>query len=128
MVVLGINSRAACFSNFHLRHCEIIFFERRRRARIDAENGHRRITRSRLRIIVKETRGIPTGYLWATSDTVQYDREPREVSGVRAEYETVFGQGDLYTFLYFFSRAAKNIKLYWPFSFKSKVFGHIGAS
>ena len=33
MVVLGINSRAACFSHFHPRHCEINFFERRRRQR-----------------------------------------------------------------------------------------------
>ena len=63
MLVLGINSRAACFSHFHSRHCEIKLFERRRRARIDAENGHRRVTRPRLRIFVKETRGIPTGYL-----------------------------------------------------------------
>ena len=79
MAVLGINSRAACFSHFHSRHCEINFFERRRRARFDAENGHRRVTRLRLRIIVKEMRVYPTGYLRAPSDTVKYDREQREV-------------------------------------------------
>ena len=55
------------------------FFERRLRARIDAENGHRRVTRPRLRIIVKETRGYPTGYLRASSDTIQHDPESREV-------------------------------------------------
>ena len=51
MVVLGINSRATCFSHFHSRHCEINFFERRRRARrVNAESGHRRrVTRLRLR-------------------------------------------------------------------------------
>ena len=50
-----------------------------RRARIDAENDHRRVTRPRLRIIVKETRGYPTGYLRAQSDTIKYDRGSREV-------------------------------------------------
>ena len=50
MVVLGVNSGAACFSHFHSRHCEINFFERRRRARIDAENGHRRVTKPRSRL------------------------------------------------------------------------------
>ena len=50
-----------------------------RRARIDAENGHRRVTRLRLRIIVKETRGYPTGYLQASSDTIQHGLESREV-------------------------------------------------
>ena len=65
MVVLGINSHMACFSHFHSRHCEINFLEERRRARIDAENGHRRVMRPRLWIIVKETWGIPTGYLRA---------------------------------------------------------------
>ena len=67
---------------FHSRHYEINFshfFKRRRRARIDAENGHRRVTRPRLRIIVKETRGYPTGYLRAPSDTLQNDLDPREV-------------------------------------------------
>ena len=54
-----------------------------RRARIGADNGHRRVTRSRLRIIVKETRGYPTGYLQAKSNTINYDRGSREVG-----YET----------------------------------------
>ena len=45
-----------------------------RRARIDAENGHQRVMRSRLRIIVKETRGYPTGYLQAQSGTIEYGR------------------------------------------------------
>ena len=49
------------------------------RARIDAENDHRRVTRPRLRIIVKETRGYPTGYLRAPSDAIKYDRESRKV-------------------------------------------------
>ena len=47
-------------------------------ARMDAENGHRRVTRSRLRIIVKETRGYPTGYLRAQPGTIEYDRGSRE--------------------------------------------------
>ena len=51
-----------------------------RRARIDAENDHRRVTRPRLRIIVKETRSYPTGHLRAQSDTIEYDRGSREVS------------------------------------------------
>ena len=55
-------------------------FEERHRARIDAENGRRRVTRPRLRIIVEETRGILTGYLRALSDAVKYDRESRKVS------------------------------------------------
>ena len=38
-----------------------------RRARIDDKNDYRRVTRPRLRIIVKETRGYPTGYLRAQS-------------------------------------------------------------
>ena len=50
-----------------------------RRARVDAENGHRRVTRPRLRIIVKETRGYPTGHLRAQSGTIGYDRRSREV-------------------------------------------------
>ena len=50
-----------------------------RRARIDAENDHRRVTRPRLRIIVKETRGYPTGYLRTPSDTIQHGPESREV-------------------------------------------------
>ena len=51
-----------------------------RRARIDAENGHRRVTRPRLRINVEETRGILTGYLRALFDAIKYDRESRKVS------------------------------------------------
>ena len=54
-----------------------------RRTRIGAENGHRGVTSPRLRIIVKETRGYPTGYLRAKSDTVKYGRGLREV-----DYET----------------------------------------
>ena len=50
-----------------------------RRARIDAENGHRRVTRPRLRITAKETRGIPTSYLRASSDTIQHGPESCEV-------------------------------------------------
>ena len=50
-----------------------------RRARIDAENDHRRVTRPRLRVIVKETRGHPTVYLRAYSGTIKYDLESREV-------------------------------------------------
>ena len=50
-----------------------------RRARIDAENDHRRVTRPRLRIVVKETQGYPTGYLRTQSDTIQHCPESREV-------------------------------------------------
>ena len=50
-----------------------------RRARIDAENNHRRVTRLRSRIIVKETRGYPTDRLRASSDTIQHGPESREV-------------------------------------------------
>ena len=50
-----------------------------RRARIDAENDHRRVTRPRLRIIVKDTQGYPTGYLRASSDTIQHGPESRKV-------------------------------------------------
>ena len=60
-----------------------------RRARIDAENDHRRVTRPRLRIIVKETRSIPTDYLRAPPDTIEYDRGSRKVSGSRADHEAV---------------------------------------
>ena len=52
-------------------------------ARIDAENDYRRVTRPRLRIIVKETRRYPTGYLRAQSGTTEYDCGSREVG-----YET----------------------------------------
>ena len=62
-----------------------------RRARIDAENGHRRVTRPRLRIIEAETQGYLTGYLRASSATVQYRRGPLKVSGARAEHGTVYG-------------------------------------
>ena len=44
----------------------------RRRARIGAENSHRRVTRSRLRVTVKETRGVPTGYLRAPYDAATF--------------------------------------------------------
>ena len=54
-------------------------FEGRHRAQIDAENGHRRVTRPRLRKIEAETQGYPTGYLRAPSDAVKYDRESRTV-------------------------------------------------
>jgi len=89
MAVLGINSRAARFSHFSLtplRNQLFIFFERRRRARIDAENGHRRITRPHLRIIKAETQGFPTGYLRAPSGTVKYDREQRELKAARNDF------------------------------------------
>jgi len=49
------------------------------RAQIDAENDHRRVTRPRLRIIVKETRGYPTGYLRASSDAIEHGPESRDV-------------------------------------------------
>ena len=49
------------------------------RARIDAGNDHRRVTRPSLRIIVKETWGYLTGYLWAQSGTIGYDLGSREV-------------------------------------------------
>ena len=38
-----------------------------------------RVTRPRLRVIVKETRGIPTGYLRAPYGAVRYNRESRKV-------------------------------------------------
>ena len=49
------------------------------RARIDAENDHRRVTRPRLRMIVKETWGYLTGYLRAQSETIECDLGSREV-------------------------------------------------
>ena len=94
MVVLGINSRAECFSHFHSRHCEINFFERRHRARIDAEKGHRRVTRPRLRIIAKETQGYLTGYPRVQSGTIMYGRGSLKVSGSRADRETVVSYDD----------------------------------
>ena len=48
-------------------------------ARIDAENGHRRVVKPRLRIIAKETREVPTSYLRASSGTIQHDPESRKV-------------------------------------------------
>ena len=54
-----------------------------RRTRMSAENDHRRVTRARLRMTVKETQGYPTGYLRASSDTIQRGPESREVG-----YET----------------------------------------
>ena len=57
-----------------------IFFEGRRHSQIDTENGHRRVTRLRLRINVEETRGVLMGYLRALSDAVKYGRESRKVS------------------------------------------------
>ena len=59
--------------------------------RIDAENGHRRVTRPRLRILVKETQGIPTGYLREPSGTVNYDPEHRELKEAREKHEAVGG-------------------------------------
>ena len=67
------------------------FFERRRRARIDAENGHRRFTRPRLRIINRETRRYPTGYLRASSDTIEYDRGQHEPKRAREEHGAIVG-------------------------------------
>ena len=83
MAVLGINSRAA--SPFKKIDFTVAWVKmaKTRRARIDAENDHRRVTRPRLRIIVKETRGYPTGYLRASSGTIQHGPESREVG-----YET----------------------------------------
>ena len=50
-----------------------------RRTRMSAENDHRRVTRLRLRIVIKETQGYQTGYLQASSDTIQHGLESREV-------------------------------------------------
>ena len=55
-----------------------------RRTRIGAENGHRGVTSPRLRIIVKETRGYPTGYLRASPGTIEYGRGLREVGCEKA--------------------------------------------
>ena len=46
---------------------------------LKTDQFNRRVTRPRLRIIVKETRGYPTDYLQAPSDTIKYDPESREV-------------------------------------------------
>ena len=97
MVVLGINSRVACFSYFSLTPLRnllfptFLIFERRRRARIDVENGHRRVTRPCLRLIEAETQGYPTGYLRAPFDTVKYDREQHELKEAREKHGTVLG-------------------------------------
>ena len=91
MAVLGVNSRAACFSHFHSRHCEINFFKRRRRVRIDAKNGHRRVTRPNLRIIKAETQGFPTSYLRAPSGSIQYNREQHELKKRMREGWNGFG-------------------------------------
>jgi len=50
-----------------------------RRARIDAESDHQRVTRPRLRIMKAETQGFPTSYLRASSDTIKHGLESREV-------------------------------------------------
>ena len=82
--IISMNGGASLFLPYE-RHATMKstffqLFERKHRARIDAENGHRRVTRPRLRIIVKETRGLPTGYLRAPSDAVKYDRMSRKFS------------------------------------------------
>ena len=79
MAVLGINSRAA--SPFKKVDFTVAWVKmaKTRRARIDAENDHRRVTRPRLRTIVKETRSYLTCYLRAQSGTIEYDRGSREV-------------------------------------------------
>ena len=64
-----------------------------RRARIGAENGHR-VTRSRLRIIVNETRGYPTGDLQAQFGTIEYDRGSHEVGTI--EYDHARGTTTLH--------------------------------
>ena len=95
MAVLGINSRAAFLIHFSLTPLRNQLFPTFLKgdvvARIDAENGHRRVTRRCSRIIVKKTRGIPTDYLRAPPDTIENDREPHEVSGSRADHDAVFG-------------------------------------
>ena len=50
-----------------------------RRARIDTENGHRRVTRPHLRIIEAEMQGYLTNHLRAPSGTIEYDCGSREV-------------------------------------------------
>ena len=47
------------------------------RARINAENGHRRVTRPRLRVIEAEKQGYSAVYLRAPSGTIEYDRGSR---------------------------------------------------
>ena len=73
----------AIFTHFTHATVKSTSKKRRRRARIDAENDHRRVTRPRLRIIVnvKETRGYPTGHLRDPSDAIECNRESRKVFG-----------------------------------------------
>ena len=91
MAVLGINSRAA--SHFKKVDFTVAWVKmaKTRRARIDAENDHRRVTRPRLRIIVKKTRGYLAGYLRASSDTIQHGPESRKLG-----CETSFFLGSLW--------------------------------
>ena len=60
-----------------------------RRARIGAENGHRRVTRPRLRIIDAEAQGYPTVYLRVPSDTIEYDHGSRKVGCGEANTQAV---------------------------------------
>ena len=79
-----------------------------RRARRDAENGHRRITRSCSRILEAETQGFPTGYLRAQSGTVEYDRGSRKVSydeAILLGGEVLWGKMRLGSFVLFHMRA-----------------------
>ena len=63
---------------FPLSHCQV-----RQEAAAEREAV------AQYRIIVTETRGHPTGYLRAQSDTVEYDREQHELKGAREEHGTV---------------------------------------
>ena len=47
--------------------------------RIDAENGHRRVTRSRLRIIKDEMQRFLKYYLQVPYGRIEYNSELREV-------------------------------------------------
>ena len=49
-----------------------------------------------MRIIVKETRGYPTGYLRAQSGAIKYDREQHELKAGREQDETIFGYTNIY--------------------------------
>ena len=79
MAVLGVNSRAASLFKKVDFTVAWVKMAKTRRARIDAENGHRRVTRPSLRIIEAETQGYPTGHLRAPSDAIQHDPKSREV-------------------------------------------------
>ena len=60
-----------------------------RRARIDAENGYRRVTRPRLRVIEAEAQGFLTGHLRAQSGTIRCGPESRElVTGFQSFFGT----------------------------------------